>query len=59
MSKLVTVITAVHGPGAHHLPDAYKSLLSQDLPDGWDWEWVIQQEARLTTYRHTSLTIRA
>ncbi|MGI5397932.1 glycosyltransferase family 2 protein [Streptomyces sp. CA-135486] len=44
MSKLITVLTAVHGPGAHHLPDAYKSLLSQDLPDGWDWEWVIQQD---------------
>lgn len=45
MAKLVTVITAVHGPGAHHLPAAYKSLLAQDdLPDGWDWEWVLQED---------------
>ncbi|MGW0559492.1 glycosyltransferase family 2 protein [Streptomyces sp. NPDC003016] len=44
MPKLITVITAVHGPGAHYLPDAYKSLLAQDLPDGWGWEWVIQQD---------------
>ncbi|MET9510054.1 glycosyltransferase [Streptomyces flavidovirens] len=44
MFKLVTVITAVHGPGAQYLPDAYESLLAQDLPDGWEWEWVIQQD---------------
>ncbi|MEV7772835.1 glycosyltransferase family A protein [Kitasatospora sp. NPDC086791] len=44
MTNLVTVITAVHGPGAEYLADAYKSLLDQDLPAGWDWQWVIQQD---------------
>ncbi|QBR07506.1 glycosyltransferase [Streptomyces sp. S501] len=44
MSKLITVMTAVHGPGAHHLPDAYKSLLAQELPGGWGWQWVIQED---------------
>lgn len=44
MTNLITVMTAVHGPGAHHLPDAYKSLLAQELPDGWDWQWVIQED---------------
>ncbi|MGW3038485.1 glycosyltransferase family 2 protein [Kitasatospora sp. NPDC001159] len=44
MTNLVTVITAVHGPSAEYLADAYKSLLDQDLPDGWDWQWVIQQD---------------
>ncbi|MFD4178539.1 glycosyltransferase family 2 protein [Streptomyces anulatus] len=44
MTNLVTVMTAVHGPGAHHLPDAYKSLVAQELPDGWDWQWVIQED---------------
>ncbi|MFJ4120079.1 glycosyltransferase family 2 protein [[Kitasatospora] papulosa] len=46
MTNLVTVMTAVHGPGAHYLPDAYKSLLAQNLPDGWDWQWVIQEDGR-------------
>ncbi|MFB7904839.1 glycosyltransferase family 2 protein [Kitasatospora sp. NPDC056076] len=44
MTNLVTVITAVHGPSAEYLGDAYKSLLDQDLPAGWDWQWVIQQD---------------
>lgn len=44
MTNLITVMTAVHGPGAHHLPDAYKSLLAQELPEGWDWQWVIQED---------------
>ncbi|MFF1792722.1 glycosyltransferase [Kitasatospora sp. NPDC058263] len=44
MTDLVTVITAVHGPSAEYLADAYKSLLEQDLPDGWDWQWVIQED---------------
>ncbi|MER6300901.1 glycosyltransferase [Kitasatospora sp. NPDC001539] len=44
MTNLVTVITAVYGPSAEYLADAYKSLLGQDLPDGWDWQWVIQQD---------------
>ncbi len=46
MPKLITVITAVHAPGAHFLPDAYKSLLGQELPDGWDWQWIIQEDGR-------------
>ncbi|WP_405636009.1 glycosyltransferase [Streptomyces sp. NBC_01178] len=44
MINLITVLTAVHGPGAHHLPDAYKSLVAQELPHGWDWQWVIQED---------------
>lgn len=51
MTEIVSVLTAVHGPGAHHLPDAYKSLLSQKLPDGWDWEWVIQQDGETDDVR--------
>lgn len=44
MTSRITVMTAVHAPGAHHLPDAYKSLLAQELPGGWDWQWVIQED---------------
>ncbi|MEV6992267.1 glycosyltransferase family 2 protein [Streptomyces sp. NPDC093228] len=44
MSRIITVITAVHAPGAEYLPDAYKSLTEQELPDGWVWEWVIQED---------------
>ncbi|WP_225100349.1 glycosyltransferase [Streptomyces sp. CoH27] len=44
MIRRVTVVTAVHGPSAPFLPDAYASLSEQRLPDGWEWEWVIQQD---------------
>ncbi|MFI2201952.1 glycosyltransferase family 2 protein [Streptomyces sp. NPDC020192] len=42
--RRVTVVTAVHGPSAPFLPDAYASLGAQRLPDGWEWDWVIQQD---------------
>lgn len=44
MSRRIIVVTAVHGPSAHFLPDAYKSLCEQQLPVGWDWHWLVQQD---------------
>ncbi|MFJ5897447.1 glycosyltransferase family 2 protein [Streptomyces sp. NPDC093064] len=44
MVRIVTVITAVHAPGAKYLPAAYKSLTEQELPNGWEWQWVIQED---------------
>ncbi|MEV6762394.1 glycosyltransferase family 2 protein [Streptomyces sp. NPDC051105] len=41
---LVTVVTAVHAPSARFLPEAYKSLCEQRLPDGWEWQWLIQED---------------
>ncbi|MEU3522961.1 glycosyltransferase [Streptomyces sp. NPDC038707] len=44
VSRRVTVVTAVHGPSARFLPDAYASLCAQQLPAGWEWEWVVQED---------------
>jgi glycosyltransferase involved in cell wall biosynthesis len=44
VTRRITVITAVHGPSAHFLSDAYKSLCEQELPDGWEWHWLVQQD---------------
>ncbi|MFJ6212217.1 glycosyltransferase family 2 protein [Streptomyces sp. NPDC092296] len=44
MANVVSVITAVHAPAAEHLPEAYKSLVEQRLPEGWDWQWVVQED---------------
>ncbi|GHH68482.1 glycosyl transferase [Kitasatospora indigofera] len=44
MTNIISVITAVHAPAAEYLADAYKSLLDQQLPEGWDWQWVIQED---------------
>jgi glycosyltransferase involved in cell wall biosynthesis len=44
LSRRVDVITAVHGPSARFLPDAYGSLRDQRLPAGWEWRWLIQED---------------
>ena len=44
MARLISVITPVHAPSAEYLPDAYRSLKAQELPDGWQWQWVIQAD---------------
>ncbi|MFD4522284.1 hypothetical protein ACFWO6_30575, partial [Paenibacillus glucanolyticus] len=41
---VISLITPVHAPAAQYLAAAYASLVSQDLPAGWSWEWVIQQD---------------
>lgn len=42
----VAVVTAVHAPSAPHLSDAWESLESQELPEGWSWQWVIQEDGK-------------
>lgn len=44
MSRRIIVVTPVHAPSAHFLGDAYKSLAEQELPDGWEWRWIIQED---------------
>lgn len=42
MIKILTVITAVDPNRATYLPEAWESLVSQELPDDWQWEWLVQ-----------------
>jgi glycosyltransferase involved in cell wall biosynthesis len=44
MTMLISIITPVHGPSIRFLPDAYASLSWQDLPDGRDWQWLVQED---------------
>ncbi|MEW2029675.1 glycosyltransferase family 2 protein [Streptomyces roseifaciens] len=46
MRRRIIIVTAVHAPSAHYLHDAYKSLCDQELPEGWDWHWVIQEDGK-------------
>ncbi|OIJ92344.1 glycosyltransferase [Streptomyces monashensis] len=41
---IISVVTPVHGEGTAFLPDAYASLNAQTLPDGWSWEWCVQED---------------
>ncbi|WP_307835369.1 glycosyltransferase family 2 protein [Streptomyces adelaidensis] len=44
MTRRIVVVTAVHAPSAPFLTEAHKSLCEQELPRGWDWHWVIQED---------------
>ncbi|MBT2674303.1 glycosyltransferase family 2 protein [Streptomyces sp. ISL-14] len=51
MGRRVIILTAVHGPSAAFLPDAHKSLRAQELPTGWEWRWVIQEDGKTDQVR--------
>lgn len=40
----ISIVTAVIDGRHQYLQDAYRSIIKQDLPDGWDWQWVIQED---------------
>jgi len=39
-----SLITAVLDGHHEHLPETYDSLRAQELPDGWDWEWIVRED---------------
>ncbi|WP_234359535.1 glycosyltransferase [Plantactinospora sp. BC1] len=46
LSRLVSVVTPVHWPSVGYLADAYGSLAGQKMPDGWDWQWLVQEDGQ-------------
>ncbi len=44
MTNFLSVITSVYAPAATYLSEAYESLVAQKVPDGWDWEWLVQED---------------
>jgi glycosyltransferase involved in cell wall biosynthesis len=44
VSEIVSVVTPVHPLKATWLLDAYASLQAQQLPAGWAWEWLVQED---------------
>lgn len=42
----LSVITAVYRPEPEHLRAARDSLAMQELPPGWDLEWLVQEDGR-------------
>lgn len=46
MNTLLSVITAIYEPEPEYLLAAYESLVDQDLPAGWAWEWIVQEDGR-------------
>ena len=42
--NVLSLITPVYQPVPEQLNEAYKSLCDQELPTGWEWEWVVQED---------------
>uniref|UniRef100_UPI002F915D18 glycosyltransferase family 2 protein n=1 Tax=Kitasatospora indigofera TaxID=67307 RepID=UPI002F915D18 len=40
----ISVVTPVYNGGHNYLGEAYQSLLAQELPAGWSWQWVVQED---------------
>ncbi|MFC5910401.1 glycosyltransferase family 2 protein [Streptacidiphilus monticola] len=48
---VVSIVTPVFGASVNYLTEAHHSLLAQDLPAGWDWEWLVQEDGDGGTVR--------
>jgi len=46
MTHVISVITPVHGPSLPYIAEAYSSLAAQELPTGWEWQWLVQEDGR-------------
>ena len=44
MTEIVSVVTAVHAPAVPFLRESYDSLAAQEMPLGWEWQWVVQED---------------
>ncbi|WDT55776.1 glycosyltransferase family 2 protein [Streptomyces sp. G7(2002)] len=42
MTQFISIVTPVHDTALSFLPEAFASLRAQELPDGWEWEWLVQ-----------------
>jgi glycosyltransferase involved in cell wall biosynthesis len=49
---IISVITAAYAPSAAYLPETVASVQEQDLPHGWDIEWVIQEDGTAPCLAH-------
>ncbi|MFE9499811.1 glycosyltransferase family 2 protein [Streptomyces collinus] len=41
---LISIITPVYDGGQAYLRETYDSLKAQNLPKGWEWEWIVQED---------------
>jgi glycosyltransferase involved in cell wall biosynthesis len=46
VNRVLSIVTPLLSPRSDHLAQAYESLAAQELPPGWEWEWVVQEDGR-------------
>jgi glycosyltransferase involved in cell wall biosynthesis len=50
--RVISVVTAAYQPVPEYLHAAYTSLASQELPGGWAWQWVVQEDGQTGDVAH-------
>lgn len=40
----ISIVTAVLDGTQQHIKETYASLVDQELPAGWNWQWVVQED---------------
>lgn len=48
---LVSIITPTQAHNAEHIGALWRSLESQSLPPGWEWEWLVQEDGTAPAVR--------
>lgn len=43
---VISVITPVREGMHGYLTETYESLAKQEMPPGWDWEWIVQEDGQ-------------
>ena len=46
---LLSVISSAYGPTAVHLDETIASVLALTIPDGWEMEWIVQEDGEHPT----------
>ncbi|MGW7534727.1 glycosyltransferase family 2 protein [Amycolatopsis sp. NPDC054798] len=44
MTKRLSIITAAYAPLSDYFDETIQSVMGQELPEGWDFEWLIQED---------------
>jgi glycosyltransferase involved in cell wall biosynthesis len=44
LMPVISIITAVLNGHHHHIVETYKSIAAQVLPEGWTWQWIVQED---------------
>jgi glycosyltransferase involved in cell wall biosynthesis len=44
ITRVVSVVTPVYRPVPEFLGQAYDSLRGQEMPEDWEWQWVVQED---------------
>ena len=44
---LISILSSVYGPSATYLDETIASVQKLALPNGWELEWVVQEDGRV------------